>query len=264
MKKHIYIYSPSGAVRDKAAFRRGVARLTALGHQVEIDPDALTSWQRFAGDDATRLAAVHRAAASGADVALVSRGGYGMTRLLPDLQYKAIGKAIERGMLFIGISDFTALQCAILAKTGHVTWAGPALCEGFGVGGKSRGEALGKSTAPLVPDEIMEACFDDIAKRLPEFHFGRFDVRFEDFAQVQQGRAFTIVEVNGAGAESTHIWDRSTGLVEAWRALMRQYRWLFEIGAANRARGVKTMPWRDFIAAYRREKALTPLYPPTH
>lgn len=162
MKKHIYIYSPSGAVRDKAAFRRGVARLTALGHEVEIDPDALTSWQRFAGDDATRLAAVHRAAASGADVALVSRGGYGMTRLLPDLRYKAIGRAIERGMLLIGISDFTALQCAVLAKTGNITWAGPALCEGFGVGGKSRGQALGKSTVPLVPDEIMEACFDDL------------------------------------------------------------------------------------------------------
>ena len=29
---HIYIFSPSGAVRDKAAFRRGVARLKALGH----------------------------------------------------------------------------------------------------------------------------------------------------------------------------------------------------------------------------------------
>ena len=67
VKKHIYIYSPSGAVRDKAAFKRGIARLQALGHEVEIDQDALSSHERFAGDDATRLAAVHRAAASGAD-----------------------------------------------------------------------------------------------------------------------------------------------------------------------------------------------------
>ena len=162
MKKHIYIYSPSGAVRDKAAFRRGVARLTALGHEVEIDPDALTSSQRFAGDDATRLAAIHRAAASGADVALLSRGGYGLTRLLPKLRYKAIGKAIDRGMLFVGISDFTALQCAVLAKTGQVTWAGPALCEGFGVGGKRPGLSAPDTSAQLAPDEIMEACFDDL------------------------------------------------------------------------------------------------------
>ncbi len=148
MKKHIYIYSPSGAVRDKAAFRRGVARLKVLGYEVEIDKAALASHLRFAGDDETRLAAIGRAVASGADVALISRGGYGLTRILGDIQYKAVAKAIERGTLFVGISDFTAFQNAVLARTGAVTWAGPAVCEGFGVDGQ--------------PDDIMEACFDDL------------------------------------------------------------------------------------------------------
>lgn len=148
MKKHIYIYSPSGAVRDKAAFKRGVARLQAMGHEIEIDADALSSQQRFAGDDATRLAAIHRAAASKADVALITRGGYGLTRLLPGINYKKVAKAIDQGMLFVGISDFTAFQSAVLARTGAITWAGPALCEGFGVAGE--------------PDDIMTACFDDL------------------------------------------------------------------------------------------------------
>lgn len=146
---HIYIYSPSSAVRDKAAFRRGIKRLTQLGHEVEIDEAALLGHQRFAGDDATRLAAIGRAAASGADIALISRGGYGLTRLLPDLPYKRLVKAIEGGMQFVGLSDFTALQCALHAKTGATTWAGPALGEDFG------------SDEP--PDEIMAACFDDLA-----------------------------------------------------------------------------------------------------
>ncbi len=161
MKKHIYIYSPSGAVRDKAAFKRGVARLQALGHEVEVDPDALASVQRFAGDDATRLAAIHRAAASGADVALISRGGYGLTRILPGIRYKQVAKAIDKGMAFVGISDFTAFQSAVLAKTGATTWAGPALCEGFGVGGKPDADGHGSGIAPE-PDDIMEACFDDL------------------------------------------------------------------------------------------------------
>ena len=52
---HIYIFSPSSAVRDKAAFRRGVKRLQAQGHQVEVDEAALASHMRFAGDDATRI-----------------------------------------------------------------------------------------------------------------------------------------------------------------------------------------------------------------
>jgi muramoyltetrapeptide carboxypeptidase len=148
MKKHIYIYSPSGAVRDKAAFRRGIKRLKALGHEVEVDPDALSSSQRFAGDDDTRLAAIHRAAASGADVALMSRGGYGLTRILDRIDYQAVAKGIAAGTQFVGISDFTAFQLALYAKTGCVSWAGPALCEGFG--------------AEPVPDDIMEDCFNDL------------------------------------------------------------------------------------------------------
>ncbi len=148
MTRSIYIYSPSSAVRDKAAFRRGVARLKALGLTVEVDEAALMSSQRFAGDDATRLAAITRAAASGADVALISRGGYGLTRILDRLPYKAVAKAIERGTAFVGLSDFTAFQLALLAKTGAVSWQGPALGEDFGTEG--------------TPDEIMEACFDDL------------------------------------------------------------------------------------------------------
>ncbi|MGI9133518.1 MAG: LD-carboxypeptidase [Rhodoferax sp.] len=155
MKKHIYIYSPSGAVRDKAAFRRGVRRLEQLGHAVEVDPDALASHQRFAGDDATRLAAIHRAAASGADLALIARGGYGLTRILGGIRYAAVAKAIARGTQFVGISDFTAFQLALFAKTGAVTWAGPALCEGFGVAGQVDGRQI-------LPDDIMEDCFNDL------------------------------------------------------------------------------------------------------
>ncbi|GAA4339178.1 LD-carboxypeptidase [Variovorax defluvii] len=147
-KKHIYIYSPSSAVRDKAAYRRGIQRLQALGHEVEVDEAALSTYQRFAGDDRTRVAALSRAAASRADVALISRGGYGLTRILDAIPCKAIAKAIERGTEFVGLSDFTALQCALFAKTGAVSWSGPALGEDFG--------------AEDGPDEIMEACFDDL------------------------------------------------------------------------------------------------------
>jgi muramoyltetrapeptide carboxypeptidase len=149
---HIYIHSPSSSVRDKAAFKRGVARLKALGHEVELDPNAQSHHQRFAGDDDTRLAAITRAAASGADVVLTSRGGYGLTRLLPALPYKAIAKSIEKGTQWVGLSDFTALQLALLAKTGATTWAGPAVGEDFG----AQVEADGS------PDMIMEACFDDL------------------------------------------------------------------------------------------------------
>ncbi len=159
---HIYIYSPSTAVRDKAAFKRGVRRLQSLGHAVEIDPAALSSHTRFAGDDATRVAAIHRAAASGADITIISRGGYGLTRILPALNLKSIAKSIERGTQWVGYSDFGALQSALHAKTGAYTWSGPDICGDFGSG------LAGTEGANTAPDDIMEACFDDLVQGIGE------------------------------------------------------------------------------------------------
>ena len=146
---HIYIYSPSGALRDKAALKLAVKRLGKLGHDVELDPDALSSDQRFAGDDDTRLLAISRAAASGADIIMPTRGGFGLTRLLKKLPYKAIAASIKAGSQWVGHSDFTALQMGLLAKTGACTWAGPHACADFG-----RTEA----------DDITLACFEDMAQ----------------------------------------------------------------------------------------------------
>ena len=159
---HIYIYSPSSAVRDKLAFKRGLARLKHLGHDVEVDTAALSCHMRFAGDDATRVAAIHRAAASGADVTLTSRGGYGLTRILTDINYKAVAASIAKGTQWVGLSDFTALQAALLAKTGAVTWAGPAVAEDFGCG------YFGAEGGAQTSDDIMEACFDDVLSRRGE------------------------------------------------------------------------------------------------
>ena len=146
---HIYLISPSGAVRDKTALRLGVKRLKQLGHDVVLDPDALSSEQRFAGDDDARLLAVTRAAASGADVVMLTRGGYGLTRILKRLPYKAIAASIKSGTQWVGHSDFTALQLALLAKTGACTWAGPHACADFG--------------RPDM-DDITLACFEDMSQ----------------------------------------------------------------------------------------------------
>jgi len=148
VKQRIYIFSPSSAVRNRLAVRRGIARLKAMGHEVELDPAAFATHMRFAGDDETRLAGIERAARSGADVAIITRGGYGLTRLLPKIPYKLVAKAIDGGTRFVGLSDFTAFQSAVLAETGRVTWSGPAVGEDFGVEPE--------------PDDIMQACFEDL------------------------------------------------------------------------------------------------------
>lgn len=105
--------------------------------------------------------------------------------------------------------------------------------------------------------------FDAIADGIEGFHFGRFDVRFEDFAAFRSGKDFAIIEYNGAGAEVTHIWDSRTHLLDAWRDLSSQFSLLFQIGAANRKRGAHPESWLKFFSQWRREKYLVSRYPAT-
>src|SRR4051794_14883996 len=118
----LILYSPSGVVGERAAVRRAVRRLGTLGFAVEVDESALARQQRFAGDDATRLAAIHRVARARPSIAMATRGGYGITRLLDAIDWKLVAKSVERGTRWVGHSDITVLQLALFAHTKAVSW----------------------------------------------------------------------------------------------------------------------------------------------
>lgn len=90
--------------------------------------------------------------------------------------------------------------------------------------------------------EALERAFERVADGFDGFCFGRYDVRVESIEAFQRGEGFTVVELNGVTAEATHIYDPRTRLVDAYRTVFGQWRTAFEIGAANRARGVRPTP----------------------
>jgi hypothetical protein len=98
--------------------------------------------------------------------------------------------------------------------------------------------------------EALERKIDDIARAFPGFYIGRFDIRYDDVAELRSGRGFKIVELNGASSEATNIYDSRTSLRSAYRVLFRQWKLVFAIGAANRARGhcpsSLTTLWQDW------------------
>lgn len=126
----VAIVAPAGYTPDQAAVARGIARLEAHGCLVHnyYDPDAVH--QRFGGTDEVRLAQLY-AAADDPDVQLVMavRGGYGLTRLLPHIDFERLAAS---GKLFVGYSDITALQMGLYTKTGALSYAGPLLAGDFG------------------------------------------------------------------------------------------------------------------------------------
>jgi hypothetical protein len=83
----------------------------------------------------------------------------------------------------------------------------------------------------------LEARIDEIARSVPGFFIGRFDVRYGNVDQFTAGLDLAIVELNGVTAESTNIYDPSRSLVSAYRTLFEQWHMVFGIGAANLARG---------------------------
>jgi membrane protein DedA with SNARE-associated domain len=114
----------------------------------------------------------------------------------------------------------------------------------------------------LVTPQLVER-LDIIAKAMPEFHFGRFDLRFDDIDACLRGEDLAIIEINGASGEATHIWDPSMTLVEAYRTLFRQFRALFVIGAANRRRGHRPIGAVQFLRDALRYRRLARSYPPS-
>ena len=143
------LFTPAGALAKAGPLRRAARRLGQLGFDVQVDADALARHQRFAGDDATRLAALHRIATSAPSVAMATRGGYGLTRLLDQLDWELLARSIEQGTRWVGYSDLTALQNGLIArKKGLSMWAGPLACDDFG-----------RSDADGGVDEVTRDCF---------------------------------------------------------------------------------------------------------
>lgn len=126
------IYAASGVELRTAAVARARQRLKALGFAVQVDASVKARHQRFAGDDDTRLATLHRVAEAAPSVALACRGGYGLARLLDRLDWPLLARSVERGTCWVGYSDCTALQMGLLAHTGAASWHGAMAADDFG------------------------------------------------------------------------------------------------------------------------------------
>src|SRR5690606_3176619 len=141
----IYLISPSGAVQDPGAIDIARDRLSGLGFRTETDPDILSVHERFAGTDEQRLAGIHRSLTQHQPVVMATRGGYGLSRLLPAIDWRAVA---DSGKLFVGHSDFTAFNLALLAQTGAMSLSGPSAVYDFG------GKTLDDLTADLFVETL--------------------------------------------------------------------------------------------------------------
>ena len=114
------------------------------------------------------------------------------------------------------------------------------------------------ATAQATP--ALTAAVDAMARAMPQFHLGRFDVRFESLAGLRRGE-FRVIEVNGAGSEAIQFWDPALTLRVAFAGVFAKQAQLFRLGAAMRARGVRPVGVMALSRAWLRQRRLIRAYP---
>lgn len=126
----IAIVAPGAYAPEPEFALRAIQRLKQRGWNVKNRVDFNSRHLRFSADEATRLQQLNTAADdSEVDVVMALRGGYGLSRILEQIDFNHMAAS---GKLFVGFSDFTPFHLGLLSITGKVSFAGPMLYDDFG------------------------------------------------------------------------------------------------------------------------------------
>ncbi|HAH56122.1 MAG TPA: D-alanine--D-alanine ligase [Flavobacterium sp.] len=100
--------------------------------------------------------------------------------------------------------------------------------------------------SPKLTEIFNELCF-----QIPGFYFGRLDIMYNTWEELETGKNFAIVELNGAGSEPTHIYDPKHSIFFAWRELARHITYMYEISVQNHKKGVPYLAHKVGMKEYK-------------
>jgi hypothetical protein len=97
----------------------------------------------------------------------------------------------------------------------------------------------------------LEETINEICLQIPGFYFGRLDVMYNTIQELEFGENFSVVELNGAASEPTHIYDPKHSLFFAWKELARHITYMYEISVVNNKRGTPYLDYNVGVREYR-------------
>ncbi len=103
-------------------------------------------------------------------------------------------------------------------------------------------------------DDALSETIDAICKKIPDFYYGRIDIRYDDWEELKTGKNFAIIEVNGAGSEATHIYDPQHSILFAWKEIVRHWIILWRISRMNHKKGHRYLTFREGMRMFREDK----------
>lgn len=91
------------------------------------------------------------------------------------------------------------------------------------------------------------ALLDYWADQLPGFYYGRFDVKYQNWEELLQGKSFALMEINGVNAEPTHIYSPNYSIFQAYRDIFSHMKIIYEISDQNRRLGIQPKRLKPFL-----------------
>ncbi|SHF00474.1 ATP-grasp domain-containing protein [Chryseobacterium takakiae] len=91
-----------------------------------------------------------------------------------------------------------------------------------------------------VSDKISEKLtdvFNEICSSVDGFYYGRFDVKFNSWEELESGENFRIIELNGAASEPTFIYDPRHSYFFAIKEIIRHWNFMYKIAKFNKKKG---------------------------
>ena len=129
--------------------------------------------------------------------------------------------------------------------------------------GSTRVGGLYRDGCYYITPQLTRA-IDAIAKDMPTFYFGRFDVRFNTLHDLSAGRGFSIMEINGAGSEAIQAWDPAVKVLAGFAMIFKKQCILFATANAMRLKGFKPLGVLELARLNRRQSKLIARYPPSN
>lgn len=94
-------------------------------------------------------------------------------------------------------------------------------------------------------DQQLCDVFDKISNEAGQFYFGRYDLKCTSLEDLKNGKNIEILEYNGAGAATIHIFDCNMSYWQALKEIIRHWDHLYRIGKINNKNGVRYWTIRE-------------------
>ncbi len=146
------------------------------------------------------------------------------------LQFDSLKNILEPGLL-----------STVLAHGQHET-----LSE---IGNHARGSQFINAKPRITP--ALTKMIDELCQSFSGFYFGRLDIRFRSWEEMENREHFAVIELNGAGSGPTHIYDPANSIWYVWKEICRHWRWMARISRYNHQDGVAYLSFYEGVKMFR-------------